>query len=39
MVLVAVAGSMVVMLGWGVEQWRLSDREAPVHSTRLHAYP
>lgn len=37
--LVAVAGSLVVLLGWGVEQWRLSDQEVPVHTARLYAYP
>ncbi|QVL52262.1 MAG: hypothetical protein KFB97_12560 [Cyanobium sp. M30B3] len=35
----AVAGSLLLLLGWGVEQWRLSDREVPVHTARLHAYP
>jgi hypothetical protein len=35
----ALASSLVVVLGWGVEQWRLSDREVPVQTARLHAYP
>lgn len=39
MALLAAAGCLVVVLGWGVEQWRLSDQEAPVHTARLHAYP
>jgi hypothetical protein len=33
------AASLFALLGWGVEQWRLSDREVPVHTARLHAYP
>jgi hypothetical protein len=37
--LVAGASSLVVVLGWGVEQWRLSDQEVPVHTAGLHAYP
>jgi hypothetical protein len=37
--LVALASSLVVVLGWGVEQWRLSDQDVPVHTARLHAYP
>jgi hypothetical protein len=39
MALLVGAGSLVVLLGWGVEQWRLSDQEVPVHTARLHAYP
>ena len=39
MALLAAAGSLVVLLGWGVEQWRLSDQEVPVHTARLHSYP
>lgn len=37
--LVVAAGSLVVLLGWGVEQWRLSDREVPVHTAGLYAFP
>jgi hypothetical protein len=37
--LVVLASSLVVVLGWGVEQWRRSDQEVPVHTARLHAYP
>jgi hypothetical protein len=33
------SASLVAVLGWGVEQWRLSDQEVPVHTARLHAYP
>ena len=32
-------GSLVLLLGWGVEQWRLSDQEAPAQTARLYAYP
>jgi hypothetical protein len=39
MALLAGVGSLVLLLGWGVEQWRLSDQEVPVHTARLHAYP
>jgi hypothetical protein len=39
LVLLAAAGSLVLLLGWGVEQWRLSDQEVPVHTARLYAYP
>ena len=39
LVLLAAAGSLVVLLGWGVEQWRLSDQAVPVHTARLYAYP
>ena len=39
MALLAAAGSLVVLLGWGGEHWRLSDQEVPVHTARLHAYP
>ena len=37
--LALLAASLVPLLGWGVEQWRLSDQEVPVHTALLSAYP
>jgi hypothetical protein len=35
----AALGSLVLLLGWGVEQWRLSDQEVPAQTARLSSYP